>query len=105
MVSAAITWQSWSRKWGNWVAWTRNVTATRPTPPKRVLLRKTLRSKATSSKPRQRSQLFSATLSRPRRFRPVNDVLVAFNFIRLVSTESANFFDSKLKAPPMCSCV
>ena len=33
MVSAAITWQSWSRKWGNWVAWTRNVTATRPTPP------------------------------------------------------------------------
>ena len=31
--SASITWQSWSRKWGDWVAWTRNVTATRTTTP------------------------------------------------------------------------
>lgn len=31
--SAPITWQSWSRKWGDWAAWTRNVTRTRVTLP------------------------------------------------------------------------
>ena len=30
MASASITWQSWSRKWGDWTSWTRNVTAPRP---------------------------------------------------------------------------
>ena len=27
--SNSITWQSWSRKWGNWTTWTQNVTTTR----------------------------------------------------------------------------
>lgn len=27
--STAITWQSWSRKWGDWTIWMRNMTNTR----------------------------------------------------------------------------
>ena len=27
--SNSITWQSWSRKWGDWTIWTRNVSTTR----------------------------------------------------------------------------
>jgi hypothetical protein len=32
--SASITWQSWSRKWGDWTTWIRNVPATRTTEPR-----------------------------------------------------------------------
>ena len=27
--SNSISWQSWSRKWGDWTTWIRNVTTTR----------------------------------------------------------------------------